>query len=335
MSALTDLLTNIANAIRAKKGTTSPINAQNFASEIDSIEVGGFDLAKWKAENMSSLAYEFYNYKGTNLDDIIPQLDTGNVTDMKSMFYGCANLTSIPQLDTGNVTDVSNMFYGCTNLTSIPQLDVSKATNTRYMFQKCSSLITIPPIDIGSSTGTSSMFNGCTNLKTLPPLDTKNVEGSAIASMFASCSSLEEVPELDLSKCTDLGSMFSGCINLKKFALKNTQNVTKLSNLFSSCSSLEVIPNFDISGVIASTNTTAFSGTFNYCTNLKSMLLVGINKNFNISYSSRFERSDLVTILNNLGTVTSKTTLTIGSTNLAKLTDTDKAIATNKGWTLA
>jgi hypothetical protein len=27
--------------------------------------------------------------------------------------------------------------------------------------------------------------------------------------------------------------------------------------------------------------------------------------------------------------------LTIGSTNLAKLTDTDKAIATNKGWTLA
>jgi hypothetical protein len=34
------------------------------------------------------------------------------------------------------------------------------------------------------------------------------------------------------------------------------------------------------------------------------------------------------------GTTTTKT-LTLGSTNLAKLTDTEKAIATQKGWTIA
>ena len=34
-------------------------------------------------------------------------------------------------------------------------------------------------------------------------------------------------------------------------------------------------------------------------------------------------------------TVTSTKTLYLGSTNLSKLTDEDKAIATNKGWTLA
>lgn len=38
---ITPFLTNIANAIRTKKGTTEPINAQNFASEIESIETGG------------------------------------------------------------------------------------------------------------------------------------------------------------------------------------------------------------------------------------------------------------------------------------------------------
>jgi hypothetical protein len=32
---------------------------------------------------------------------------------------------------------------------------------------------------------------------------------------------------------------------------------------------------------------------------------------------------------------TTTKTLTLGSTNLAKLTDEEKAIATNKGWTLA
>ena len=38
---LGDLLTDVANAIRKKKGTSGSINAQNFASEIASIETGG------------------------------------------------------------------------------------------------------------------------------------------------------------------------------------------------------------------------------------------------------------------------------------------------------
>lgn len=38
---LHDFLSDVANAIREKKGTTEPINAQDFASEIASIETGG------------------------------------------------------------------------------------------------------------------------------------------------------------------------------------------------------------------------------------------------------------------------------------------------------
>lgn len=41
MSTLESYLTTIANAIREKKGTTEPINASNFASEILSIQGGG------------------------------------------------------------------------------------------------------------------------------------------------------------------------------------------------------------------------------------------------------------------------------------------------------
>ena len=40
MSIQQDKLTAIANAIRAKKGTTAPIIANDFASEIDSIPTG-------------------------------------------------------------------------------------------------------------------------------------------------------------------------------------------------------------------------------------------------------------------------------------------------------
>lgn len=63
--------------------------------------------------------------------------------------------------------------------------------------------------------------------------------------------------------------------------------------------------------------------------------MTGMKISFDISSSTKFEESDLVTILNNLATVTSTQTLKIGSKNLAKLTDDEKAIATNKGWTLA
>ena len=74
---------------------------------------------------------------------------------------------------------------------------------------------------------------------------------------------------------------------------------------------------------------------FASCSSLKSILMTNIGVALDISASTQFERSDLLVILNNLKTVTSTKTLTMGATNLAKLTDEDKAIATNKGWTLA
>ena len=70
---------------------------------------------------------------------------------------------------------------------------------------------------------------------------------------------------------------------------------------------------------------------------IKTIKLRDYPVSFNISFSTAFEESDLVEILNNLMDLTGKPTqtLTIGATNLAKLTDSDKAIATNKNWVLA
>ena len=59
---LTDFLTDVADAIREKKGTTEKINPQNFSSEIRSIEGGGGGIptAEWNDVN-------FYDYEGTIL----------------------------------------------------------------------------------------------------------------------------------------------------------------------------------------------------------------------------------------------------------------------------
>lgn len=58
---LGDFLSNIADAIRNKKGTNAPINAQDFATEIASIESGS------ERESVGIKDINFYDYDGTRL----------------------------------------------------------------------------------------------------------------------------------------------------------------------------------------------------------------------------------------------------------------------------
>ena len=51
-------------------------------------------------------------------------------------------------------------------------------------------------------------------------------------------------------------------------------------------------------------------------------------------YCPLLTHESLINILNVIGTVTTAKTLQLGSANLNKLTAEEKAIATNKGWTL-
>ena len=57
--------------------------------------------------------------------------------------------------------------------------------------------------------------------------------------------------------------------------------------------------------------------------------------NYSMANCPKWEYGSIMKFINNLPTITTTYTLTLGSTNLAKLTDEDKKIATDKGWTLA
>lgn len=201
--------------------------------------------------------------------------------------------------DTSNVNNMKSMFSNCSKLTTIPLLDTNKVTTMQSMFYNCSSLTTIPQLDTSKVLQMQNMFYGCSRLTTIPLLDTSNV--------------------------TSMYYMFINCNNLTTIPLLNTIKVVNMQNMFNSCQNLTEIPQLDV------INVTNMDYMFNGCNKLKSILMTNIGANLDISVSTQFERTDLVTILNNLKTVTSTKTLTMGATNLAKLTDEDKAIATNKG----
>ena len=239
----------------------------------------------------------------------IPLFDTSNVTNMYGMFYYCTALTSIPLFDTSNVTDMYGMFYYCTALTSIPLLDTRSVTNMSSMFNNCSSLTTIPLLNTSKVTNMSYMFYLCNPLTYIPQLDTSNVTN--MESMFSYCSALTTIPQMDTSKVTDMSSMFYNCIALTSVPRLDATSLTDASSMFG----------------YYWTSPDKFTD-FGGLTNLKIDL--------NLSKCSKLTHDSLMNVINEAADVTaSPKTLTLGSENLAKLTDEDKAIATNKGWTLA
>ena len=293
---LGNFLTDVATAIRNKKGTTDAILASNFDTEIASIE-SGVDINEYLSDTITkgasssggwvktiiklrspltvegtSAEYMFY---GCPLNEL-PQLDTSNVKDMTSMFDGCKNLTTIPQIDTSNVTRMNQMFYHCSNLTTIPQIDTSKVNSMTYMFGYCKNLTTIPQIDTSSLGNMAYMFNGCNSLTTIPQLNGEKI--SILSSAFSGCKSLEN---------------FNGLINLGQ-AYQTIQSA-----------------NYDYYKLV-------------------------------LTSSTLLTEQSIINILNNLYDIATKgcntQTVTLGATNLAKLTSTEGqqalASAQSKGWNI-
>ena len=174
----------------------------------------------------------------------------------------------------------------------------------------------------GNSTATS--FEGIIQYS-----DTSNV--TDMSNMFGSCSKLTTIPQLDTSNVTNMNSMFSSCTSLTSIPQLDTSNVTDMYSMFYYCYSLTSIPQLD------TRNVTSMDSMFDYCPRLEEIHMINMKVSFDIHYSTKLTREALLEIINNcydLTTLGKTATLTMGSTNLAKLTEEDKAIATAKGWTL-
>ena len=266
-----------------------------------------------------------------------PMFDTSSETTMGSMFKGCGFLTSIPKLDTSKVTNMDSMFKDCSSLQSIPLLGTSSVTSMNTMFHYCSSLQLIPQLDTSEVTSMRSMFAECPSLQSIPQLNTSKV--TSMNNMFYNCSKLATIPQLDTSKVTNMGSMFYGCSKLATIPQLDTSKVTIMSGMFGGCTSLTSIPLLDCSSV---TNTNSPFGS----SELIKLTDLGGFKNLKVSWSSNFlDRvpnatvESLMNVINNLYDLTANglggKTLKFGTTNLNKLTAEQKAVATNKGWTLS
>lgn len=183
-------------------------------------------------------------------------------------------------------------------------------------------------------------------------IDTRSF-GSTWLNGFGSHTELTDVVILDSSPYTVLRSgCFWGCSNLKTFICNNElQQIS--SSVFYACSNLEFIDLKNVKTIytqafigctalktlhLPSTLTNVETSAFSGCTNLTDVT-VGeeFSASLNLSASTKFTAETLHAIIENLADLTGKDsqTLTLGTSNIAKLDDEHKTMLANKNWTLA
>lgn len=277
---------------------------------------------------------------------------TYNASDDNAYGYGNVSV-SVPEKTLTTKTITANGTYNATddNADGYSQVTVETSgvdINDYYDLTKKSSgginkyIKQIPMIDTSDYTSMSSMFNGYSSLITIPQLDTSKV--TDMSGMFSSCASLKEIPLLNTSNVTNMNFMFNSCNSLSKIPALDTSQVTDIETAFQNCSALVTIPKLNFAR-IQKIN----MSTFLNCRSLENVggfedlgkLFVYDANNYHhtvcFSYSAKLTHESLMNIINYLYDISSKKTqqLELGSTNLAKLTAEEIAIATNKGWTVS
>ncbi len=289
----------IKEAIREKGvGVEDADSFRSYASKIGQIKDGG----------TGQVVDDFWN------------LRTNRGTDGYGLF-------AYTQLNTCNNVDLVDF---------IQNMDTSKMTTFAYMFaDSYFDELDLSGFDTGNVTNMRSMFDYCKNLTKvdLSGLDTSNVE--TMENLFYQCSNLTEaiLNNSNTSKVSRMANMFGYCPNLTVLDLSSfdTSKVTTMANMFIRCKKL-----IEIKGILDVIKVTSMSGAFSECVELIEVKIKNLNcANLNLSACTKLSYSSLIYLINNLVASDTVKTITLGSTNLAKLTDEEKAIAINKNWTLS
>lgn len=256
-------------------------------------------------------------------------------------------LTGMPalvgQISTEPVTTNPRAVFAGDSATSlvVPNMmvvDTIATDNLQYSFYGCKKLqsLTLPDGFGKSATSLYGCFHDCTSLSSVELPAGFGQFAKIIVNCFRELRVLKHLtlPTGFGKEATDIGACFLDCISLSALTIPDGfgQSATNIAHCFRFCRSLSALTLPDGFGQSATDTTYCFSG----CTVLTT--ITG-NPNFKVSvdFSSctKLTHDSLMVVINGLQTVTSSQTLTLGTTNLAKLTDEEKKVATDKGWTLA
>lgn len=145
-----------------------PVFNDGYQYTINETELNGVYTVELSADtDFSSVSFN----EKTELLTVDYLKVTDKVTNLRSMFDNCSNLTQlvVSNWDTSKVSNMYSMFNSCKLLTQLDlsSFNTSGLANTNYMFYGCSSLIQLDMSNFDSSNVTTmtEMFTGASNLQ--------------------------------------------------------------------------------------------------------------------------------------------------------------------------
>lgn len=276
------------------------------------------DLRMFDVSEVTTLDHAFdyatgrYNY----ID--IRGWDTSKCNRMDAMFRYThpKEIYGLEDLNTSNVTDMNFMLCQCEiKELDLSKFDVSKVTNLECFIQSSREItsLNLSTWDTSSVTNMNNIFQYCEKLSDLK-FDFRTPNVTTMNNTFDFCMSFTELDlsKWEVSKVTSLSATFNDCRNLTYLRLSNwnMSNVTNVSIMF---------------------------GNTNSLTDLIMDNAIFPKRDLDIALhnSNKLTVESLLSVLNALPQLDGESYyVQIGSNNIAKLSDEQKAIATNKGWVL-
>lgn len=192
----------------------------------------------------------------------------------------------------------------------------SNVTSLQSSFSGLKEMINIE----GETKQIKSLYNAFANAYFTPYFDTSGVTSFSY-SFYGYYGT--EIAQYDTSNGTGFDYMLQYSSDIETIPLLDFQKALSLYGMLMNCSKLENLGGFKDLGKAYLTTRPA---NYSYYT-------------LDLSYSKNLTHDSLMNVINNLYDIASKgcnaQKLVLGSTNLAKLTEEEIAIATNKGWTVS
>lgn len=210
---LTNFLTDVATAIREKKGSTESILASDFDTEIINLPMDSQELLK----SYISCIDDTLGANCTKLPVSITSIADHAFRNRKNLA-----LTTIPS----NVKTIGQYaFYNCTALalTDLPNGITNIDING---FRDCKN-ISLTSLPTGLTSIADSSFRGCSKLA-IYQLSSKITSVGSYG--FYGCTSIKKL-RMHSSEITINELAFGGCTNLERIMLPNVTNVPTLSNI--------------------------------------------------------------------------------------------------------
>lgn len=238
---------------------------------------------------------------------------------------------NVPTTATTAYVVPNEMSFANSRFTTFPtdDFDFSQKTDFSSCWRSWIALKEFPLINVSNGTYFGLTWYDCQSLTEFPLLDVS--KGTNFVNAWANCYKLTSFPMLDLSKGMEFNCAWQNCKALTEFPALNLSRGMSFDNAWNGCSALTTMAQLDLSNA----EYEGLINTWKGCSSLTNLGGFGaIKQSFSLSNSPKLTVESIMNVINQAATIDAGT-MNFGSTNLNKLTDAQKAIATNKGWTLS